>query len=53
MNPFSYSINLNIKRFQDLLETSVDEAERRTIRQLLSEEKTKATLQAPEPPDKK
>jgi hypothetical protein len=31
----------NIKRYQNLLETSVDETERRTISQLLAEEKAK------------
>lgn len=50
MNYFSYSIN--IKRFQDLLETSVDETERRTIQNLLTEEKAKAALQASEPQKK-
>jgi hypothetical protein len=49
MNHFSYAINTNIKRFQSLLETSVDETERRTIQTLLTEEKAKAALQASEP----
>jgi hypothetical protein len=49
MNYFSYAIDINIKRFQILLETSVDETERRTIQSLLSEEKAKAALQASEP----
>ena len=31
MNYFCYAIDINIKRFQILLETSVDETERRTI----------------------
>jgi hypothetical protein len=42
-------ITANIKRFQNLLETSVDETERRTIQRLLVEEKAKAALQASEP----
>ena len=49
MNYFSYAINTNIKRFQNLLETSVDETERRMIERLLTEEKAKETLQASEP----
>jgi hypothetical protein len=49
MNEFSYAIYTNIKRFQNLLETSVDETERRTIQRLLTEEKVKAALQASEP----
>jgi hypothetical protein len=44
---FSYSID--IKRFQNLLETSVDETERRTIQKLLAEEKTKAQVRESEP----
>jgi hypothetical protein len=44
---FSYAID--IKRFQNLLETSVDETERQTIEKLLTEEKTKAATQAAEP----
>ena len=47
MNYFSHSID--IKRFQNLLETSVDETERRTIQRLLTEEKAKAELPAEEP----
>jgi hypothetical protein len=50
MNNFSYSIN--IRQFQNLLETSVDEAERETIQRLLIEEKAKAALQASEPQKK-
>ena len=45
MNYFSHAINTNIKRFQNLLETSVDETERRTIQRLLTEEKAKGALQ--------
>ena len=47
MNGFSYAID--IKRFQNLLETSVDETERRTIQKLLTEEKAKVESQATEP----
>jgi hypothetical protein len=39
----------NIKRFRGLLETSVDETERRTIKALLAEEEAKAALPCPEP----
>jgi hypothetical protein len=49
MNYFHYVTDMNIKRFQNLLETSVDETERRTIQKLLTEEKAKAPLQASEP----
>jgi hypothetical protein len=49
MNYFSYAINTNIKRFQHLLETSVDETERRTIQRLLAEEETKGALQVSKP----
>jgi hypothetical protein len=49
MNPFSYAIDTNIKRFQNLLETSVNETERRTIQGLLADEKAKAALQTSEP----
>jgi hypothetical protein len=49
MNSFSYAVECNIKRFQNLLETSVDETERRMIQRLLAEERTKAELQASEP----
>ena len=43
MNYFSYATDMNIKRFQNLLETSVDETERRMIQTLLTEEKAKAS----------
>ena len=49
MNDFSYAMNVNIKRFQNLLETSVDEAERRTIQTLLTQEKAKAALAVSDP----
>jgi hypothetical protein len=38
MNDFSYATDSNIKRFRNLLETSVDETERRTIQRLLTQE---------------
>jgi hypothetical protein len=47
MNYFSCAID--IKRFQNLLDTSRDDAERRTIQKLLSEEKAKPALQSVEP----
>jgi hypothetical protein len=47
MSNFSYSID--IKRFQNLLETSVDETERRMIEKLLAEQKARADLRASEP----
>ena len=47
MNDISYAIvNSNIKRFKNLLETSVNDAERLTIQKLLAEEKLKGSLQA-------
>ena len=49
MDVFSYTTNTNIKRFQNLLETSLDKSERQTIQKLLTEEKAKAVLQALEP----
>lgn len=42
MNSFAYAIDANIKRFQSLLDTSVNSIERLTIQTLLSEEKAKA-----------
>jgi hypothetical protein len=42
MNSFSYAAEMNIRRFQTLLETTVDEAERKLIQRLLTEEKIKA-----------
>jgi len=44
-----FSYDIDIKRFQNLLETSVDETERRTIQKLLTEAKTKAAVQVAEP----
>jgi hypothetical protein len=47
MNEFSYTVD--IKRFQNLLDTSVDETKRQKIQTLLSKERAKAALQASEP----
>ena len=47
LNSFSFAIN--IKRFQNLLETSADDTERRTIQRLLNEEQSKAVVPEPEP----
>jgi hypothetical protein len=44
VNYFFYATDSNIKRSQNLLETSVDETERRTIPEFLSEEKAKAAV---------
>jgi hypothetical protein len=52
MTDFSYATDANIKRFQNLLETSVDATERQILQRLLEEEKAKAVLQAPEPEKK-
>jgi hypothetical protein len=49
MGQFSYVIDMNIRRFQNLLDTSVDETERQVIQNLLTEEKAKADFQASEP----
>ena len=37
----SFAMESNIRRFQNLLETSVDEAERQILQRLLVEEKAK------------
>ena len=37
----SFTMEANIRRFQNLLETSVDETERQTLQRLLVEEKAK------------
>ena len=47
MNNFSYTVD--IKQFQNLLETSVDDTERQKIQILLGKEKAKVALQASEP----
>ena len=49
MSDFSYATNCNIKRFQNLLDTSVDASERRVLQRLLAEEKAKANLPESEP----
>ncbi len=46
MNVFTYASDMNIRRFENLLETAVDETERQIIQSLLAEEKAKAELQA-------
>jgi hypothetical protein len=43
MNDFVYATDLNIKRFRNLLETSVDETERRTLQKLLAKEEAAQT----------
>lgn len=42
MSSFSYAIDANIKRFQNLLDTSTDSNERQMLQKLLTEEKAKA-----------
>ena len=44
MNDFVYATDSNIKRFRNLLETSVDETERRTLQKLLAKEEAAQTL---------
>jgi hypothetical protein len=44
MEQFEFVNKLNIKRLQNLLETSLNESERRTIQKLLTEEKAKQGL---------
>jgi hypothetical protein len=44
-----FSRDIDIKRFQNLLETSVHKTERRTIEKLLAEEKARAAAQPSEP----
>jgi C4-dicarboxylate-specific signal transduction histidine kinase len=39
MNPFLYARDCNIKRYQDLLDSSVDATERQTLHRLLAEER--------------
>jgi hypothetical protein len=46
MSRFSYATDSNIKRFQNLLDTSVDATERQVLERLLAEEKAKVMLQA-------
>jgi hypothetical protein len=49
MNDVSSVVNSNIKRLQNLLETSVSDAERLTIQKLLAEEKLQCGLKASKP----
>ncbi len=49
MNPFFYSIDMNIRQFKNLLDTSIDDAERQKIQRLLDEEKAKQAMQASGP----
>ena len=43
MNDFFYATDSNIKRFRNLLETSVDETERRTLQKLFAKEEAVQT----------
>ena len=43
MNDFFYATDSNIKRFRNLLETSVDETERRTPQKLFAKEEAAQT----------
>ena len=52
MTDFSRATGSNIKRFQNLLDTSIDAAERQVLKRLLAEEKAKAVLQASGPEKK-
>jgi hypothetical protein len=45
MDQFEFVHSQNIKQYRNLLETSVDEAERQTIQKLLVKEETKQALQ--------
>jgi hypothetical protein len=44
MNDFFSATDLNVKRFRNLLESSVDETERRTLQKLLAKEEAAQTL---------
>jgi len=46
MDQFEFVHSQNIKRYQNLLETSVDEVERQTIQKLLAKKETKQAFQA-------
>lgn len=52
MSCFSYAIDMNIKRYKNLLATSVDETERKTILSLLAEENAKVAAIPLSEPDK-
>jgi hypothetical protein len=49
MTDVSSVVNSNIKRLQNLLETSTNDAERLTIEKLLTKEKLRCGLQASNP----
>jgi hypothetical protein len=49
MSNSSYASNMNIKRFQNLLDTSVDKTEREMLQRLLNEEKAAAERLAAKP----
>jgi hypothetical protein len=42
------SRDIDVRRFQNLLTTSIDQRERETIQRLLSEERNKAVMQTPQ-----
>ncbi len=44
MNDFSYVTDANVKRFRNLLETSLNDIERQAIQRMLTEELAKAAL---------
>ena len=50
MDQFEFVYSPNIKRYRDLLETSVDETERRIIQKLLTEEEAKQRKDNPRAP---
>jgi hypothetical protein len=50
MDQFEFVNELNIKRFQNLLETSVDDVERKIIQKLLTEEEAKQAGSKPSHP---
>jgi hypothetical protein len=52
MNHSLYVIDANIKRFQDLLDTSVDATERDMLQRLLAEERAKSETWASDPKKK-
>ena len=48
-SPPMFSHAIDIKRFQNLLDTSADDTERRRMQKLLTEDKTKAAVRESEP----
>ncbi|MDO8875021.1 MAG: hypothetical protein Q8M24_06935 [Pseudolabrys sp.] len=46
MNIESFATEANIRRFQNLLETSVDDSERQVLQKLLAEEQAKSEMRA-------